>query len=110
MEEPKAPALVRDHSITEGSQRGEWIASHKTPNGCAGDCDSALTSSLRKGGTEVDYQVAAPIESSTHNLHRATIAQQRVRMEGWRQRRLGMEDHSMEDHSGKEKRALSRNS
>src|ERR1700757_3933433 len=44
---------------------------------------------LRKGGTEVDYQVAAPTESSTPNLHRATIAQQRVRMEGWRQRRLG---------------------
>jgi len=42
-----------------------------------------------KGGTEVDYQVAAPTESSTPNLHRATIAQQRVRMEGWRQRRLG---------------------
>jgi hypothetical protein len=44
---------------------------------------------LRKGGTEVDYQVAAPTVSSTPNLHRATIAQQRVRMEGWRQRRLG---------------------
>src|SRR6201984_2057931 len=44
---------------------------------------------LRKGGTEVDYQVAAPTESSTPNLHRATIAHQRVRMEGWRQRRLG---------------------
>ena len=44
---------------------------------------------LRKGGTEVDNQVAAPTESSAPNLHRATIAQQRVRMEGWRQRRLG---------------------
>src|SRR6266576_198620 len=42
-----------------------------------------------EGGTEVDYQVAAPTETSTPNLHRATIAQQRVRMEGWRQRRLG---------------------
>ena len=40
-------------------------------------------------GNEVDYQVAAPTESSTPNLHRATIAQQRVRMEGWRQERLG---------------------
>ena len=40
-------------------------------------------------GIEVDNQVAAPTESSTPNLHRATIAQQRVRMEGWRQRRLG---------------------
>jgi hypothetical protein len=42
-------------------------------------------------GIEVDYQVAAPTESSTPNLHRATIAQQRVRMEGWRQRWLGSE-------------------
>jgi hypothetical protein len=55
-------------------------------------------SSPREGGTEVDNQVAAPAESSTPKLHRATIAQQRVRMEGWRQKRLGMEDHS-----GKEK-------
>ena len=39
--------------------------------------------------SKVDNQVAAPTESSTPNLHRATIAQQRVRMEGWRQRRLG---------------------
>ena len=46
-------------------------------------------------GTEVDYQVAAPTETSTPNLHRAKIAHKRVRMEGWRQRRLG----SKEDHS-----------
>jgi hypothetical protein len=46
-------------------------------------------SALRKEGTEVDYQVAAPNESSTPKLHRAKIAQQRVRMEGWRQERLG---------------------
>jgi hypothetical protein len=44
---------------------------------------------FEKRGTEVDYQVAAPTESSTPTLHRATIAQQRVRMEGWRQERLG---------------------
>src|SRR6266705_4139034 len=56
----------------------------------SGDCDSAWTSSLRKEGTEVDNQVAAPTESSTPNLHRAPIAQQRVRMEGWRQTRLGL--------------------
>jgi hypothetical protein len=31
----------------------------------------------------------APTESSTPALHRATIAQLRVRMEGWQQRRLG---------------------
>jgi hypothetical protein len=46
-------------------------------------------------GEEVDYQVAAPTETRTPNLHRAKIAHQRVRMEGWRQRRLG----SKEDHS-----------
>jgi hypothetical protein len=45
--------------------------------------------SFEKRGTEVDSQVAAPTETSTPNLHRATIAQQRVRMEGWRQERLG---------------------
>jgi hypothetical protein len=43
----------------------------------------------RKTGAEVDYQVAAPTESSTPTMHRAKIAQQRVRMEGWRQERLG---------------------
>ena len=40
-------------------------------------------------GTEVDSQVAAPTETRTPNWHRATIAHKRVRMEGWRQRRLG---------------------
>ena len=45
-------------------------------------------------GEEVDSQVAAPSETRTPNLHRAKIAHQRVRMEGWRQRRLG----SKEDH------------
>src|ERR1039457_3259295 len=39
---------------------------------------------------KVDKQVAAPAEMRTPNLHRATtIAQRRVRMEGWRQWRLG---------------------
>src|SRR5215475_4107308 len=33
--------------------------------------------------------MAAPAESRTPNWHRAKIAQLRVRMEGWRQRRLG---------------------
>ena len=46
-------------------------------------------------GREVDSQVAAPTETRTPTLHRANIAHQRVRMEGWRQRRLGSE----EDHS-----------
>ena len=43
----------------------------------------------RKTGAEVDNQVAAPTELGTPTMHRATIAQQRVRMEGWRQERLG---------------------
>jgi hypothetical protein len=46
-------------------------------------------------GEGVDYQVAAPSETRTPDWHRANIAHQRVRMEGWRQRRLG----SKEDHS-----------
>jgi len=41
-------------------------------------------------GAEVDNQVAAPAETRTPNLHRAKIAP-RVRMEGWRQWRLGEE-------------------
>jgi hypothetical protein len=42
-------------------------------------------------GREVDLQVAAPAETRTPNLHRARIAHRRVRMEGWRQWRLGGE-------------------
>src|ERR1700692_3776397 len=70
-------------------KRERWYPNSRARPPRSGDCDRSWTSSLRKGGTEVDYQVAAPTESSTPNLHRATIAQQRVRMEGWRQRRLG---------------------
>ena len=54
----------------------------------------------RKTGAKVDNQVAAPTESSTPNLHRATIAQQRVRMEGWRQERLG----SRQELTGRKRR------
>jgi hypothetical protein len=43
----------------------------------------------RKTGAKVDYQVAAPTVLGTPTMHRAKIAQQRVRMEGWRQRRPG---------------------
>jgi hypothetical protein len=43
----------------------------------------------RKTGAKVDYQVAAPTELGTPTVHRAKIAQPRVRMEGWRQRRPG---------------------
>src|SRR5260370_42171232 len=42
-----------------------------------------------KEGSKVDNQEAAPTESSTPTLHRATIAHRRVRVEGGRQRRLG---------------------
>ena len=51
--------------------------------------------SRREMGAEVDYQVAAPAEMRTPNLHRAKIAQQRVRMEGWRQRRLGSNERPL---------------
>src|SRR6202521_6143428 len=70
-------------------KRKRWYPNSRARPPRSGDCDKSWTGSLRKGGTEVDSQVAAPTESSTPNLHRATIAQQRVRMEGWRQRRLG---------------------
>jgi hypothetical protein len=39
----------------------------------------------RKRGAKVDYQVAAPTVLGTPTMHRAKIAQRRVRMEGWRQ-------------------------
>ena len=61
---------------------------------------------LRKGGTEVDYQVAAPTESSTPNLHRATIAQQRVRMEGWRQERLGSKGRNSQGGKEEERKNI----
>src|SRR6267378_3912516 len=43
----------------------------------------------RKTGAKVDNQVAAPTELGTPTMHRAKIAQPRVRMEGWRQKRPG---------------------
>src|SRR6266705_288643 len=73
----------------ERRKEERWYPNSRARPPRSGDCDSAWTSSLRKGGTEVANQVAAPTESSTPNLHRATIAQKRVRMEGWRQKRLG---------------------
>jgi hypothetical protein len=41
-----------------------------------------------KTRAKVDYQVAAPTVSRTPTWQRAIIAQQRLRMEGWRLRRL----------------------
>src|SRR5579863_2252742 len=56
-------------------------------------------------GAEVDSQVAAPAETGTPNWHRAKIAHKRVRMEGWRQRRLGSEPKT---HLRKHKNVLTR--
>ena len=50
---------------------------------------SPSPTSLVKKEVEDANQVAAPTESRTPNWHRAKIAHTRVRMEGWRQRRLG---------------------
>jgi hypothetical protein len=47
------------------------------------------TNFRRETGAKVDNQVAAPTVSRTPTWQRATIAHQRLRMEGWRQRRLG---------------------
>ena len=61
-------------------------------------------SSRRKRGAEVDSQVAAPAELRTPNLHRANIAHNRVRMEGWRQRRPG--SNARNPQEGKRKTLL----
>jgi hypothetical protein len=60
-----------------------------------------------KGGTEVDNQVAAPTELGTPTMHRATIAQQRVRMEGWRQRRPGSNGRNPQEGKRKQKEKTS---
>src|ERR1700693_5502002 len=51
--------------------------------------------SHRNGGNRGRFTGSSTTETRTPNLHRANIAHQRVRMEGWRQRRPGSE----EDHS-----------
>jgi hypothetical protein len=92
-------------SIQEKEER--WNPNNRAQPPRSGDCDSAWTSFLRKGGTEVDYQVAAPTELGTPTMHRAKIAQQRVRMEGWRQRRPGSNGRNpQEGKEKKEKNAL----
>src|ERR1700730_2271238 len=67
------------NSLVGYEERGYPNSRARPPR--SGDCDNAWTSSLRKGGTEGDNQVAAPTGSSTPNLHRATIAQQEC---GWK--------------------------
>src|SRR5712664_2955992 len=54
-------------------------------------------------GAEVDNQVAAPTELGTPTMHRAKIAQQRVRMEGWRQRRSGSNARNPQEGKRKQK-------
>src|SRR5258708_31771376 len=64
-----------------------------------------------KTGREDANQVAAPTETRTPTLHRANIAHKRVRMEGWRQGRLGSragthreKEKNKNIHTGKEKK------
>src|SRR6266403_375271 len=79
-----------------------WYPNSRAQPPRSGDCASAWTSFLRKGETEVANQVAAPTELGTPTMHRATIAQPRVRMEGWRQRRPG--SNGRNPQKGKEKK------
>ena len=51
-------------------------------------------------GAKVDYQVATPTELGTPTMHRAKIAQPRVRMEGWRQRRPGSNARNSQEEQG----------
>jgi hypothetical protein len=56
-----------------------------------------------KTGAKVDYQVAAPTELGTPTMHRGKIAHKRVRMEGWRQRRLGSNARNPREGKRKQK-------
>jgi hypothetical protein len=57
----------------------------------------------RKTGAKVDNQVAAPTELGTPTMHRAKIAQPRVRMEGWRQGRPGSNARNPQEGKRKQK-------
>jgi hypothetical protein len=81
-----------------------WYPSSRAQPPRSGDCASAWTSFLRKGETEVDNQVAAPTELGTPTMHRAKIAQPRVRMEGWRQRRPGSNGRNPQEEKRKKKK------
>jgi hypothetical protein len=61
----------------------------------------------RKTGAKVDYQVAAPTVLGTPTMHRAKIAQPRVRMEGWRQRRPGSNARNPQEGKRKQKEKTS---
>src|ERR1700674_783215 len=58
----------------------------------------------RKTGAKVDNQVAAPTELGTPTMHRAKIAQPRVRMEGWRQGRPGSNARNPQEGKRKQKK------
>jgi hypothetical protein len=62
----------------------------------------------RKTGAEVDNQVAAPTELGTPTMHRVKIAQPRVRMEGWRQRRPGSNARNPQEGKRKQKEQTER--
>jgi len=57
----------------------------------------------RKTRAKVDYQVAAPTELGTPTMHRAKIAQLRVRMEGWRQGLTGSNARNPQEGKRKQK-------
>jgi hypothetical protein len=84
-----------------------WHPNSRAQPPRSGDCDRSWTSSFERGN-EVDYQVAAPTETSTPTMHRATIAQQRVRMEGWRQERLGSRAGTHREEEKNKKNILTR--
>src|SRR5580704_14395639 len=85
----KEKAHTRKKEKEHNKKEERWYPNSRAQPPRSGDCDSAWTSFLRKGETEVDNQVAAPTVLGTPTMHRAKIAQPRVRMEGWRQGRPG---------------------
>ncbi len=73
-------------------QQLSWTAKYsRSPKPSSGDCVYCLAHFYPRDGREVAKQVAAPAETRTPNLHRASNRSSRVRMEGWRQWRLGGE-------------------
>src|SRR5712691_3587890 len=75
--------MARSRMALETGMHSPWVSRLLRPPS-SGDCDNRLAQPPSKDGAEVDKQVAAPTETRTPNLHRAKIAHQRVRMEGWR--------------------------
>jgi hypothetical protein len=73
--------IIADAARCRGCQDSGWVVGITEVT--AAESAPSHHSSFERGN-KVDYQVAAPTETSTPTMHRATIAQQRVRMEGWR--------------------------